>query len=41
LQRLPPCSALGTGVAAAAESKGKEKQQGLLDGAIDWFKSWF
>lgn len=33
--------ALGTGVAAAAETKGKEKEQGLLDGAIDWFKSWF
>jgi hypothetical protein len=33
--------ALGTGVAAAAEAKGKEKEQGLLDGAIGWFKSWF
>lgn len=33
--------ALGTGVAAAAEAKGKEKEQGLLDGAINWFKSWF
>jgi hypothetical protein len=31
--------ALGTGVAAAAEVKGTE--QGLLDGAIGWFKSWF
>jgi hypothetical protein len=31
--------ALGTGVAAAAEATGKE--QGLLDGAIGWFKSWF
>jgi RHS repeat-associated protein len=26
---------------AAAEQKGKEKEQGMLDGAIDWFKSWF
>jgi RHS repeat-associated protein len=33
--------ALGPSVAAAAETKGKEKEQGLLDGAIDWFKSWF
>jgi hypothetical protein len=32
--------ALGTGVAAAAEAKANEKQQGLLDGAIDWFKGW-
>ncbi len=33
--------AFSSGVAAAAEAKGKEKEQGLLDGAIDWFKSWF
>jgi hypothetical protein len=31
---------LGTGV-AAAEAKGKEKEQGLLDDAIGWFNSWF
>jgi hypothetical protein len=28
-------------LAADAEQKGQEKQSGLLDSAIDWFKSWF
>lgn len=26
---------------AAAEEKGKQKEQGLLDKTIEWFKSWF
>jgi len=33
--------ALGQNVAAAAEAKGREKQQGLLDRTINWFRSWF
>jgi RHS repeat-associated protein len=33
--------ALGPNVAAAAEAKGQEKQQGLLDRTINWFRSWF
>jgi RHS repeat-associated protein len=35
--------ALGSASAAAAtaETKGAEKEQGLLDGTISWFKSWF
>ncbi len=27
--------------ASAAEAEGAKKQAGLLDGTIDWFKSWF
>ena len=30
-----------TTVAAQAEAKGDEKEKGLLDSTIDWFKSWF
>ena len=33
--------AFSPAVAAEAETKGKEKQTGMLDGAIGWFKSWF
>ena len=28
-------------VAAEAQTKGQEKEKGMLDGAIGWFKSWF
>lgn len=33
--------ALGSAPAAAAETKGEEKQKGMLDSTISWFKSWF
>lgn len=33
--------AFSPAVAAEAETKGDEKQKGLLDGAVGWFKSWF
>lgn len=33
--------ALAPATAAEAEKKAEEKDKGLLDGTIDWFKSWF
>ncbi|WP_228895446.1 RHS repeat-associated core domain-containing protein [Pseudoduganella aquatica] len=33
--------AFSPAVAAEATKKGEEKQKGMLDGAIDWFKGWF
>jgi RHS repeat-associated protein len=33
--------AFSPAVAAEAQTKGDEKQKGMLDGAIGWFKSWF
>lgn len=33
--------AFSPAVAAEASKKGEEKQKGMLDGAIDWFKACF
>lgn len=38
---LAAAFALGAAPAAAAETKGREKEQGLLDSTIGWFRSWF